>query len=198
MPSIDPRLRQIQKRTRHRERRHEQPRRGEKPPLERLERPVTVPDRGDRHNRQVNRVNEIELLDEMQNQRTDPDTQNDDAQRQKHFHPYPHPPFLEIDYIVFSREPMVMPSSRGGAHLYSGEDHAFLEIKNVVDDATKQDIEEAEAEQDEDDSEELGPGSQRSDVSVADRAHSDDAEVERVDDGVGFDSRVVVSVEGVD
>lgn len=92
---------------------------------------------------------------------------------------------------------MPMPSSRG-AHLYSGEDHAFLEIKNVVDDATKQDIEEAEAEQDEDDSEELGPGSQRSDVSVADRAHSDDAEVERVDDGVGFDSRVVVSVEGVD
>lgn len=93
---------------------------------------------------------------------------------------------------------MVMPSSRGGAHLYSGEDHAFLEIKNVVDDATKQDIEEAEAEQDEDDSEELGPGSQRSDVSVADRAHSDDAEVKRVDDGVSFDSRVVVSVEGVD
>lgn len=86
----------------------------------------------------------------------------------------------------------------GGAHLDSGEDHALLEIKNVVDDTAEEDVEEAETEQDEDDGEDLGPGSQRGDVSVADRAHGDDAEVERVDYGVGFDSRVVVSVEGVD
>lgn len=90
-----------------------------------------------------------------------------------------------------------MTPSRG-AHLDAGEDHALLEIKNVVDDAAQQNIQETEPEQDEDHGEDLGPGSQRGDVSVADRAHGDDAEVERVDDGVGLDAGVVVSVEGVD
>lgn len=79
MPAIDSRLRQIQKGARHREGRNEQPSRREKPPFKGLKRLVSIPNRRHRHNRQVNRINETQFLDEMQNQGSETDTQNDDA-----------------------------------------------------------------------------------------------------------------------
>jgi hypothetical protein len=82
--------------------------------------------------------------------------------------------------------------------LDSGEDHTLLEIQNVIHDAAKEDIEKPEPEQDENHGEDLRPWSQRSDVSVTDCTHGDDAEIERVDYGMSLDSGVVISIEGID
>lgn len=192
VPLVDPRLGQVQERPRHRERRHQQPDGGEQPPGHRIERPIPVPDRGDRHHRQVERIKPTQVLDEVHRRRTHPDADDDDAKCERHLHPDPHPALLHVDEV------RVLATSVAGGALDGGEEELLLDVEDVGDDAAEEDVDEAEADEDEEDGEELGGRGGGGDVAVADGAHGDDAEVERVDDGVGLGGGKLVAVEVVD
>lgn len=82
--------------------------------------------------------------------------------------------------------------------MHSVQDHVLLQVEDVIDDSAEENVDEAEADEDEEAGEELCRWRSGSDVSVADGAHGDDAEVEGVDEGVGLDAGEVVGVEGID
>lgn len=197
VPLVDPGLRQIQERPCHRQRRQQKPHRREDPPVERLEGPVPVPNRRNRHNRQVHGVNPIQTLGESHEEDSNSNAQHHHSERQSDLQSDPHPAFGHIDDAIPNGKSFVMMMMIV-IHLHSGEDHVLLQVEDVVDDSAEENVDEAEADEDEEAGEELRRRSLGGDVAVADGAHGDDAEVEGVDDGVGLHAGEVVGVEGVD
>ncbi|GMN52195.1 hypothetical protein TIFTF001_021342 [Ficus carica] len=208
VPLVYSGLRQVQEGPGHRERRQQKPNSSENPPVERLEGPVPIPNRRNRHNREVNRVNPIQTLGESQEQDSDANAQHDNSERQSDLQSDPHPALGHIDDVIPSGKAMVVVVVVLVLvlvlvmviliNLHSGEDHVLLQVEDIVDDTAEENVNEAEADEDEEAGEELGGGSLGSDVTVADGAHGDDAEVKGVDDGEGLGAGEVVGVEGVD
>ena len=155
---------------------------------ERLECAVTVPDRGDRHDRQVQGIDPPELLHVVHHPRAEPDAEDHDAQSDGDFKPDPHPPFFYVHEVRLR----ALPSLDGA------EQELFLEVKQEGDHGGEENVDEAESHEHEGHGEEFGGGGVRGDVAVADGAHGDNTEVERVDKGVRLSGGEVRAVEDVD
>ena len=104
MPSIDSSLSQIEKSPSHHESRKEQPNSRKQTTRKRLKGSVPIPNRCDRHNRQVNRINPIQPFHKVQHQTPNPNTHHHNPKRQTNLQPDPHPSLRHINDVIPSRK----------------------------------------------------------------------------------------------
>lgn len=208
-------LSQIKKSPGHSQSGKQQPNRREEPPGKRLEGTVPVPNSRNWHDRQVNGVNPIQVLHQMQNKRPHPNTQHHHSQRQTHLQSDSHPSLGNINNKVPRREEdvllvmavvvvvlllwVLMRIGILGAGLANPRQYqVFLQVQHIIHHPTQQNVYEPKAHQHKHTRKHLGQRRQWRYVPVPDCAHCDDAEVEGIDDGVGFCAGEVVPVEWVD
>lgn len=134
----------------------------------------------------------------MQNKHSYPDAQNDHSQSQTHLQSDPHPSFCHIENVIPSRKSMVGLGLLLSAHLNPRQYQVLLQVQHIIHHPAQQNVDEPKTNQYEDASEELCEWRYGGYVSVANCAHGNDAEVESIDDRVGFYAGELVPVEGVD
>lgn len=210
MPLINPCLSKVEESTRNGERGDKEPQRRKQPTRHRLERPIPVADRGDRHHREVEGIEPSETLDEAEHAGAKADAEKDDTEGKGDLHPNPHPPLLDVDDVVPGDFVpvvvvvllllllvllLVVDLLRLGD---GGEEEGLLKVEHVGHHSGEEDINESEADDDEGNGEDFGGGGGGGDVAVANGAHGNDAEVESVDDWVSLSGGEVVSVKSVD